>query len=412
MLSPAQSRATDGDFSTAKMFKLGDDGQLSAVGVFVNEDGKESLSNLTVSPAYVYNLTENYIAFVACDYYDADGDPVYATDEYFNLIVRRSDGLVFSAKGIGPSNHPASFEPIGSGFTEDGAGHLLASFYTSSTDFPGYVGRITLSDNKGTWEQLSTDGSPIAYGDYPKVFAMKGGVVATSIYFIPCWSDNLLRTGETAGIIYPNGGYDAFGTINNPYNRTSYVILEDALLEVSHEPKLITIGTSYGQSTVEPLELESPEILGEVYLSSWYETSDKVIIKTNDRYGWYIIFDKRTKKFSRLDNDGNDSNIMLWKENLANDGRFYGLVRENSKICKVVSFDPITLTFNYKDLGLANEIDITTIETDYNHAKAQMTGTRRSDGYKVAVSVDLKTAQYNIIFSDPNRAIVSLIPLN
>lgn len=103
---------------------------------------------------------------------------------------------------------------------------------------------------------------------------------------------------------------------------------------------------------------------------------------------------------------------MLWKENLANDGRFYGLVRENSKICKVVSFDPITLTFNYKDLGLANEIDITTIETDYNHAKAQMTGTRRSDGYKVAVSVDLKTAQYNIIFSDPNRAIVSLIPLN
>ena len=41
-LGSAQSRATDGEFSGTEMFKLGDDGQLTAIGVFVNEDGEES----------------------------------------------------------------------------------------------------------------------------------------------------------------------------------------------------------------------------------------------------------------------------------------------------------------------------------------------------------------------------------
>ncbi len=59
----SSSRATDGDFSSAGMFKLGDDGQLTAIGVFVDEDGKESRSDLTASPAAVYNLTDDYIGF-------------------------------------------------------------------------------------------------------------------------------------------------------------------------------------------------------------------------------------------------------------------------------------------------------------------------------------------------------------
>lgn len=107
-----------------------------------------------------------------------------------------------------------------------------------------------------------------------------------------------------------------------------------------------------------------------------------------------------------------DDNIFLWKENLCSDGRFYGIAKENGRVCKAVSFDPVTFSYTEKDLNIANEIDITYIANDSRNAKAQMTGTRRSDGYKVAVSVDLKTAQTDIIFSDPNRAIISLIPLN
>ncbi len=399
----SSSRATDGDFSSAGMFKLGDDGQLTAIGVFVDEDGKESRSDLTVSPVYVYNLTDDYIGFELCSYFDKDGDPVQATDEYRNLIVRRSDGLVFSAKGIGGSDYP-TFNPMGASFTEDGAGRLLAAFYTFTPANPGYIGRITLTKGKGTWEQLSTDGSPIQYSDYPKVFAMNNGLVGMTV---DCKQDGVYNSaGRTAGIIYPNGGYDAFGERNGD---ASYLVLDDAILELSREqPKYIHLGTAYGESSVEMLP--KYELSSYYYgIRSWYETSDKVIFNTSEQK--YVAFDKytmETKAFELVFDD----NIFLWKENLCSDGRFYGIAKENGRVCKAVSFDPVTLSYTEKDLNIANEIDITYIANDSRNAKAQMTGTRRSDGYKVAVSVDLKTAQTDIIYSDPNRAIISLIPLN
>lgn len=399
----SSSRATDGDFSSAGMFKLGDDGQLTAIGVFVDEDGKESRSDLTVSPAAVYNLTDDYIGFEWCSYFDKDGDPVDATDEYRNLIVRRSDGLVFSAKGIGGSDNP-TFNPLGSSYTEDGAGRLLAAFYTFSPDNPGCIGRITLTKGKGTWEQLSTDGSPIQYSDYPKVFAMNNGLVGMTV---GCnQDDNYTSAGGSAGIIYPNGGYDSFGGFNR---YTSYLVLDDAILELSREQsKYIHLGTAYGESTVEVLPHD--ELLSSYYgLRSWYETSDKVIFNTS--FKKYVAFDKHSKRTTAIELQYDD-NIFLWKENLCSDGRFYGIAKENGKVCKAVSFDPVTFSYTEKDLNIANEIDITYIANDSRNAKAQMTGTRRSDGYKVAVSVDLKTAQTDIIFSDPNRAIISLIPLN
>lgn len=395
MLGSAQSRATDGDFSSAGMFKLGDDGQLTAIGVFVNKDGKESRSNMTVSPSKVYNLTDNYIGFQYCAYYDADGDPVSVSDEYHNLIVRRSDGLVFSAKGIGGYQY-TSFDPIGSSFAEDGAGRLLACFYTFDPNNPGCIGRITLSNGKGTWEQLSTDGSPIQYQDYPKVFAMDKGLVGMTAYY-----------GSAAGIIYPNGGYDAFGNRENHqgfYER--YLVLDDAILVLSPAPKYIHLGTAYGESSTENLPMN--ELLSYGPVRSWYETSDKVIFKYLD-FSFYVVFDKWTKTTTAIEPEYDD-NIELWKGNLCSDGRFYGLASENEKIRKVVSFDPVTLDYAVKDIDIANEIDITYIANDSRNAKAQMSGTRRSDGYKVAVSVDLKTAKTDIMFSDPNRAIISLIP--
>ena len=392
-LGSAQSRATDGEFSGTEMFKLGDDGQLTAIGVFVNEDGEESRSNLTVSPNAVYNLTDNYMAFELCAYYDADGDRVTVSDEYHDLIVRRSDGLIFSTIGIGGS-HYISFKPDFSSFVEDGAGRLLACFWGE----PGCIGRITLSNGKGTWEQLSTDSSPIMYSEYPRVFAMARGLVGATAY---------RGFGTYASVIYPNGGYDVF----NDHTGTS-MVLDEGILELSNNPKYIHLGTAYGESTVEDLPWN--EYL-DSHAQSWYETSDKVIFKGssnyNDRSLFYASFDKRTKATTAIKPEYED-NLELWKENLCSDGRFYGVASENGKILKAVSFDPVTLDYTTKDLNIANEIDITYIANDSRNAKAQMTGTRRSDGYKVAVSVNLKTAETDIIFSDPNRAIISLIPLN
>lgn len=358
-----------------------------------------------MSPREVSNLTDNYIYFSGCSYYDEDGDLVDAGQEYSSFIVRRSDGLVYSTYGMSVDG---GWSAINSSFVEEPSGSLLASFYTFSVDNPGFVGRITLSHNEGLWQQLSSDNSPIRYADYPKVFLMKGGVVATSYFAEPLntyWvTNNLLPGFDGVGIIYPNGGYDVFST-------GKYAVLDEGLLDLGNF-RYISIGNSYGQSTVEPVGVFNEE---ELFLSSWYETDDKVILKSlspSHNRCPYLIYDKLTKQFSRLETgfEGED-NMELWKDNLCN-GRFYGLMRQNGKLTKVVWLDPLTCTTGQIAIPLADEIDITYWGTDYSTGKAQVSGTRRSDGYNVAVSIDLQTGKYDVLFSDPHRKIVSLIPLH
>lgn len=384
------------------MFKIDNNGNLSAVGVFVNEDGRESRSNMTISPVKIASLTPNYMYFLGCNYYDQDGDKVNVSEEYVCLIVRRSDGLIFSASGIHQAlNDFIPTDPRHGGFAEDGEGRLLGS-----TIDPTYVFRITLRKGQGTWEELSSGTTPFPYKPYPKVFPMANGVVATSWEFIPEVID--VPAGQNVGIIYPNGGYDTF----NNNSGATYVVLNDAILNLNVlNPQIITNLTSYGHSTAEPIYIDEtcpPMFNGS---NSWYEDSENVIIKLSNPS--YVIYNKNTKTVSGLQTGLTCTDeLRLWKEYRCSDGKFYGLGKENGKYTKVVSFDSRTLTFTEKTIGLANEIDITNVILDYGHAKAQLTGMRRSDGYNVAVSLDLKTAEYDILFSAPNRTIVSLLPLN
>lgn len=419
MLGAAPSRAVDGDFVNAGMFKIDENGNISAIGVFVNEDGKETRSELTVSADRIANLTDDYIYFEWCSYFDADGDRVSIdSDEYLNLIVRRSDGLIFSVTDIINLFEAGGWlgKPGCSFAKEDGQGRLLVASVLGNAMT---VGRITLSPGWGTWEQLNTTGWPMFGYDYPRLFTMNGGVIATT-YSMPSiddeWSGNAIgswRGSYEVGVIYPNGGYDHFGS---GADYAKYLLLENGLLSISnmHEVHYITIGTSYGQTVTEKVG-DMPEQLGYVErFSSWYETSDKVIIKSigGETPMSYMVYDKTSKTFSMLSPgyDGVD-NIELWADNIC-DGRFYGLLRENGKVSKIVWLDPATLTFGSTDIRIADEIDISTYATDYRNAEAQLTGTRRSDGYKVAVSLNLRKATYNVIFSDPNRPIISLLPLN
>ena len=422
ILGDVSSRATDGDFSKAGMFKIDNNGNITAVGIFVNEDGKESLSDLKVNPAIMYNLTENYMYFEGCSYYDADGDPVNATDEYRSLIVRRSDGLIFSAHGICYMGNVMG-NPQLSYFEEDGQQRLIGAMLGARGNWEITIGRVTLSAGLGTWEQLTTDGWPLSGREYPHLFQMHNGVIATSCQFPSTddiWSGSAVgqfNGGTEAGIIYPNGGYDIFGS---PNGGISYATLENGLLEMnkeSREVNYITIGSSFGQSNSQKVgNLQIDDNILAYSISSWYETADKVLLKFrslfNDESSTYQVYDKQSKSFSLLTPGfGGGDNIELWKKNLCN-GRFYCLIRENGKVTKVGWIDPSTLTAGATPIHIANEIDITTFVTDYPNGTALLTGTRRSDGWKVAVSLDLKSGQYSTLFSDPNRPIITLLPLN
>lgn len=113
----AMSRAIDGEFLSAGMYKIDAAGNISAVCVYFTTDtlGKrlEHEEILRVAPGRLFDLTKNYMLAVRCTYYDCDGDIVSDKTEYNdeaddddymhliiqdvpykNLLVGKSDGKI------------------------------------------------------------------------------------------------------------------------------------------------------------------------------------------------------------------------------------------------------------------------------------------------------------------------------
>ncbi len=418
-LGEVESRAVDGTLTQTGTFKLDANGNISAIGVFVNEEtGVETRSNLSVVPGGVLNLTENYMYFEDCRYFDEDGDEVGVDSELQRLIVRRSDGLIYSAQ-ISDGTNYVDFQ-IGSdrsAFIEDGAGRLIA-VCNDFGDNNGYLGRLALSSFEGTFERLTTGDSPLLFSFHPKLFLMNHGVIAMSTGLD---NDAWYQTegGHCADLVYPNGGYDHFVSHDGTLSSGAYIILKDGLIYYSYDgqtTKYINIGSSYGQSTEEEIGTFDFFSAAQSGPASWYDMANKVLIKIKDDLNGqpnrYMVYDKQTRQFSLFETGfDNVDNTVLWEDYLCN-GRFYGISSRHGKPTQAVWIDPVNLTTGQTDLNLGNEIDIKKISVDYKHATAQLTGTRRSDSYNVAISVDLRTGERNTIFSAPNREIISLIPLN
>ncbi len=114
-----QSRAIDGEYLSAGLYKIDDKGNISAVGVYFTTD---TLGNklekeyaLKVAPKSLFQLTKDYALAIFCDYYDSDGDVVEdkwveGKDEklifvkqdvpYKNLLIRLSDGKIWCVDNI------------------------------------------------------------------------------------------------------------------------------------------------------------------------------------------------------------------------------------------------------------------------------------------------------------------------
>lgn len=114
------TRAIDGEYVSAGMYKVDENGNISAVAVYFTTDTLgnrlEHEEKLRIVPSHLENLTENYFMVTDCSYYDSDNDLVKdkweydeATDEstwiqqdvpYKNLLVRKSDGKIWCIDNI------------------------------------------------------------------------------------------------------------------------------------------------------------------------------------------------------------------------------------------------------------------------------------------------------------------------
>lgn len=174
------SRAIDGEYLSAGLYKIDAAGNISAVGVYFTTD---TLGNrlehevaIRVVPKQLFDLTDNYMLVVQCDYYDSDGDFVsnkYETDEngndyfikqdvpYKDLLVRKSDGKIWCVDNISKMLYDGY--SLNGEFKEDSHGSL----YFSDV----YVYKFNLQESSSSFEQIT---SSLRYQDW---FIADNGVI-------------------------------------------------------------------------------------------------------------------------------------------------------------------------------------------------------------------------------------------
>lgn len=160
------SRAIDGEYLSAGLYKVDAQGNISAVGVYFTTDNQgnrlEHEEVLRVVPDELHNLTDNYMLVRDCEYYDCDGDVVndhYEGEEgeyyvqqavpYKNLLVRKSDGKIWCVDNIFELLYDYWYHRLIGNFNEDAAGAL----YYRKGD--GLVYKFNLQEDSSSLEQLT-----------------------------------------------------------------------------------------------------------------------------------------------------------------------------------------------------------------------------------------------------------------
>lgn len=162
------SRAIDGEYLSAGLYKVDANGNISAVAVYFTTDTEgnrlEHEEKLRIVPYKMFNLTDNYMLFAWCKYYDSDGDMVqdqwdnndnikYQKVPYEDLLVRKSDGKIWCVDKISDNIFEGygSREKLRGKFIENSLGNL---YMVGNYD---YVYKFNLNNAEPSFEQISPD---------------------------------------------------------------------------------------------------------------------------------------------------------------------------------------------------------------------------------------------------------------
>ena len=152
------SRAINGEYSSAGLYKVDAAGNISAVGVYFTTDKSgnrlEHEEYLRVVPLLICDLTDNYMIAFGCYYYDKDGEiiddgyddkkdcAIRRNVPYERLLVRKSDGKIWSVDNIFYSANNLGV------FAEDSKGTLYRLY-------DGHVYKFNLDTYSPSYEQIS-----------------------------------------------------------------------------------------------------------------------------------------------------------------------------------------------------------------------------------------------------------------
>ncbi|MDE5595058.1 MAG: hypothetical protein K2I89_05760 [Muribaculaceae bacterium] len=172
----SSSRAIEGEYLSAGLYKIDAAGNISAVGVYFTTDETgnrlEHEEVLNVAPRAIFNLTDNYLLALDCSYYDRDGDYVNGKFDgdnwipqdvpYHSLLVRKSDGKIWCVDNIVGMLQYGSYE--------GGDFHLkLSGTYKEVSgvlyyNYKGYIYRFNFADDSASFEQITKN--PNSYSSF------------------------------------------------------------------------------------------------------------------------------------------------------------------------------------------------------------------------------------------------------
>lgn len=169
LVKDGSTRAIEGTYLSAGLYKVDAKGNITAVAVFftVDKDGKnytEHQHPLKVRPDKLYDITDNFCIAAKCEYYDDKNDYVYVPYDF--LLIRKSDGRIWSIHN--------QIGRIYSGFDRDGIIDLIYPNYELKKHFTqnnkgelyyakGEVYKFNLDTNTPSLEQITKNGSIEGY---------------------------------------------------------------------------------------------------------------------------------------------------------------------------------------------------------------------------------------------------------
>lgn len=426
------------------LFKIDENGNMSAVTLHVIEDGEGNKStertDITVHPDQIFSLSGKYTYMVMCEFRDKEGNVVYFNynDDSgywdFNVLVANATGKIYYI--------PAAGREYFSTYRDNSAVDKMGNLYLQGPK----VARLTFSDDRAVLTPYGPDG----FGSGGSMYVLDNGVVAIQNYH------------NAISFLYPNGGFEHLsGASDNPRengttdtvqkDRYSFNIIDGKVYaakrpkenfmyewysegyengdryihrEISASIHTVNVGEFFGHiSYSEPLATitgtndalkhsdyngmyswDAPDWtwfarIDEGRFSPWesnrYYFLGDLLAYDKQNGGWTDLVATKKMDFARSPNPYNTYNGKCWE--VYRDWAYW--------------FNPETLEHgSVKMPDICSQASMT--EQDIPNGKIYYTAISNFDGSRKLYTIDIETGDYTVSDLETEDHIITLIPLN
>ncbi|MBD5272088.1 MAG: hypothetical protein HDS42_02255 [Bacteroides sp.] len=400
ILSPgAQTRADDEyyAFQEAGLYKVDENGNVSAVGIFMSNEGGTLEKEGRIIPKNLTKLNDRFVLLSSCSIkFD------YTIPLEYDIIVDLTTGKIYKFNNFKSFSHYGVYSRM-----------VSDSRFLIWSDYAKILGELNIDNETATYRQLTNDEgkgfiNPRGYG---YVNQLPNGVILSQLSGHT--ADGTYLCDEEMGILYPNGGYDY---LQDLCKADFYYVLKDkaAIASIDHKRNFSLSFIEFGNSSNDTKVIPTDKIVLDNYGTvnqGYYETDNSIILSIGDSYSYsIIIFNKQSNKLSEF--TPSFSEQMDIYPYAYYKGRVWDIFTEKgAQGVKALWINPDTRESGSFDLDLQG-VDVDKIERYYDSGKVVIYGTRRSDTAYVVATLDLETEKTKIEFSIPEHETITLIPLN